>query len=155
LSLTKFTNMVTVTPDTSTNLLTITVTSTSPYWSSRVANALARTTVTRVAALTQQRSLAIADPAVPVFQPVSPKTSTNTAVALVLGLLVGGGLAFLIEYLDDTLRTEDDVRRALDLPVLGIVPVIEGDMVREAPKKDARSRRSPPSAAPRSRGREA
>jgi capsular polysaccharide biosynthesis protein len=157
LSLQTLTNRVVATPDTNTNLLTITVTSPSPTWSARVTNAVANRTVAEVTKLTQQRNLVVADPAVPIPIPVAPKTATNTAIAVVLGLLVGGGLAFLLEYLDDSLRSEEDVRRVLDLPVLGVIPLIEEDVVREVPaKKDARARRGPPpSARPPAKGREA
>ena len=46
-------------------------------------------------------------------------------LGIILGLMVGVGLAFLREYLDRTLRTEEDIQRHLDLPVLGIIPEAE------------------------------
>jgi len=53
--------------------------------------------------------------------PVSPQPKLNIAVAIVFGLLVGVGLAFLIEYLDNTLKNGKDVESYLGLPVLGSV----------------------------------
>lgn len=116
---------VVATPVTNTDLVTVAVTSPNPLWSSRVANAVANATVRNITHVTQQRDLEVVDPATTPVLPVSPKTKTNVAIALVLGLLVGGGLAFLFEYLDDSLKTEDDVKRVLDLPVLTLVPFID------------------------------
>ncbi|WAA12123.1 YveK family protein [Fervidibacillus halotolerans] len=53
--------------------------------------------------------------------PVKPKPVLNIAIAIVIGLMIGVGLAFLLEYLDNTIKTEQDIERYLDLPVLGVV----------------------------------
>jgi polysaccharide biosynthesis transport protein len=55
--------------------------------------------------------------------PVSPQPVRTGALALVLGLLLGVGLAFLRDHLDDVIRDEDDFKRATGkLPVLGRIP---------------------------------
>lgn len=55
--------------------------------------------------------------------PVSPKPMRTATLAVVLGLLLGTGLAFLIEFLDDTLRTSDDLERvAGGATMLGMIP---------------------------------
>jgi succinoglycan biosynthesis transport protein ExoP len=65
--------------------------------------------------------------------PVSPKPIRNVAIAFVLGLLLGIGLAFLREYLDDTITTREDLERATGgLPVLGEIPRVPGWRDREA-----------------------
>jgi capsular exopolysaccharide synthesis family protein len=72
--------------------------------------------------------------------PVRPKPVQNLLVGLSLGLGFGIGLAFLIEALDNTLKTQADVEQFLGTPVLGLVPIIgaagadgasAGDNVRE------------------------
>ncbi|GAH82629.1 unnamed protein product, partial [marine sediment metagenome] len=60
----------------------------------------------------------------PLF-PVRPKKKLNLILSVIFGLMTGIGLSFLWEYLDRSLRTEEDVRRYLDLPVLSIVPLID------------------------------
>ncbi|SFM26115.1 Capsular polysaccharide biosynthesis protein [Gracilibacillus orientalis] len=57
--------------------------------------------------------------------PVNPKPLLNIAIAMVLGAMVGVGLAFLFEYLDNTVKTEQDVEDKLELPILGVVSHIE------------------------------
>jgi non-specific protein-tyrosine kinase len=52
--------------------------------------------------------------------PIRPRTVRNTALGMVVGLLLGVGVVFLIDVLDDTLSPED-VNRQLGLPVLGVI----------------------------------
>jgi capsular exopolysaccharide synthesis family protein len=56
--------------------------------------------------------------------PVRPKPVQNLLLGLLLGLGTGIGLAFAIEALDNTLKTQSDVEQFLGVPVLGLVPVI-------------------------------
>ncbi|MEX2426104.1 MAG: polysaccharide biosynthesis tyrosine autokinase [Thermomicrobiaceae bacterium] len=53
--------------------------------------------------------------------PVSPRIMLNTALAGILGLLLGGGLVVGVAWLDDNVKTEEDVRRILDRPLIGTV----------------------------------
>lgn len=53
---------------------------------------------------------------------VGPKKKLNIAIAFVLGLMATIGASFLMEYMDNTIKTEQDVEKYLKLPVLGIVP---------------------------------
>ena len=57
--------------------------------------------------------------------PVSPNVNLNIVIALVLGAMVGVGLSFLLEYLDTTVKTEEDIEDLLDLPVMGVIPKME------------------------------
>jgi tyrosine-protein kinase Etk/Wzc len=54
--------------------------------------------------------------------PVKPNKRKNLALGLVLGLMCGVGLAFLLDYLDRTIKDEDDVQETLGLSVLGTIP---------------------------------
>src|SRR3954447_4118297 len=67
----------------------------------------------------------VSDAEVP-SSPVSPKPIRNGLIALFVGLLLGVGLAFLRDYLDDTIKSKDDVDAALGgLAVLTLVPQVE------------------------------
>jgi capsular exopolysaccharide synthesis family protein len=58
--------------------------------------------------------------------PYSPNMTTNMTMGLVFGIVGGVALAFLLDYLDDTIRTKDELAKiAPDVPLLGIVPNIE------------------------------
>ncbi|MFC0187161.1 YveK family protein [Fictibacillus aquaticus] len=67
--------------------------------------------------------------------PVKPQPILNIAIALVVGLMGGVGLAFLIEYMDNTVKTEQDIEKILGVPVLGSILEME-------PEKEMKNRRS-------------
>lgn len=54
-------------------------------------------------------------------RPVRPQPLRNSALGAATGLIIMGAIAFLIEYLDDTLRSPEDITRQLGLPVLGLI----------------------------------
>lgn len=54
--------------------------------------------------------------------PYTPNIRRNLSFAFMMGLIVGVGFAFVLEYLDSTLKNADDVERHIHLPFLGIVP---------------------------------
>lgn len=66
----------------------------------------------------------IIDRAVVPENPVSPRKLLNMAIGAVLGFMAGVFLTFLLEYLDNTIKTPKDVERVLNLPVLGTIPDI-------------------------------
>ena len=53
--------------------------------------------------------------------PIRPRPVQNTILGFVVGLMIAGGIVFLIEYLDDTIKNPEEVARLLELPVLGYV----------------------------------
>jgi len=53
--------------------------------------------------------------------PVRPNVKLNIAIAFVVSLMVAVGIAFLLEYLDDTIKTEKDIEQVLGLPPLALV----------------------------------
>lgn len=54
--------------------------------------------------------------------PVSPNKKLNILIAFVLGLIVGVGVVLLIEYLDNTFKSREDLEKTLDLPIIGTIP---------------------------------
>lgn len=54
--------------------------------------------------------------------PSSPNVKLNLTVGAVLGLIVGGIVAFILDYMDTSVKTLEDVERHLGLPVLGVIP---------------------------------
>lgn len=53
---------------------------------------------------------------------VRPNTKMNTAAGAILGLLLGLVIVIALEYLDDSLKTPEDVSRYLSMPTLGLIP---------------------------------
>jgi len=59
--------------------------------------------------------------------PIKPNKKMNMMIAIVLGLGLGIGAALLIHSIDSKIRTFDDVRKYVSLPVLGTIPLIQAD----------------------------
>jgi capsular exopolysaccharide synthesis family protein len=73
--------------------------------------------------------------------PVRPNVPLNLTLGLLLGIAVGVGAALLQEQLDDTVREEEDITRFADAPILGVVPMFEGqDPVALLPARQSRGR---------------
>ena len=85
-----------------------------------------------VASDVRANNISIIDPAQVPDQPFKPNLSLNLAIGLLLGLLLGSLAALLIEYLDDTLKTPEDIENLLKLPVLGIIPKLQTHTPMEA-----------------------
>lgn len=133
--------LLTVTPVVNTNLVTVAADDTTATGASGLANDVAHVLAQRAQAITPGYDVKVVDPAVPATLPSSPNKKLNLALALVLGLLVGMGLAFLQEYLDRTIHDPDQLAAEIGLPILGVIPTIDGKDVeftnvhRNAPKK--------------------
>ncbi|MFH1367762.1 MAG: polysaccharide biosynthesis tyrosine autokinase [Elusimicrobiota bacterium] len=73
------------------------------------------------------QSAFIVTPAIVPGAPVKPNKMVNLLVGIVLGFIIGFVLALLIENMDTSIGTIEDVEKFLSLPVLGIIPHIEPD----------------------------
>ncbi|MGI8786527.1 MAG: GumC family protein [Pyrinomonadaceae bacterium] len=60
------------------------------------------------------------------MEPVGPKRNRNTFIAFLISLAAGIGLAFLMDYLDDSIKSSDDIGRHLGLPTLALIPYTSG-----------------------------
>ena len=76
----------------------------------------------RAVAAAQVSNAQIIKFATPPSAPASPKPGRDAGLALVLGLLLGLGLAFLLDRLDRRIRTVEELEEITDLPLLGAVP---------------------------------
>jgi len=60
-------------------------------------------------------------------RPIKPKKSTNLMIALFLGMMLGGGYAVGREFLDQSIRSPEDVKKLTQLPVLSTMPLFTGN----------------------------
>lgn len=76
----------------------------------------------RISEAMEAANVSVLDPAIRPSSPVKPRTRLNVAIAGVLGLFVGVGVAFLLEYLDTTFKSVEEIEAYLGLPILGQAP---------------------------------
>lgn len=78
-----------------------------------------------VAGGVESNNIQVVDKAeVPLF-PYKPKIALNTAIGLLAGLVLGLGLVFLMESMDDSIKFADEVEKVLMVPLLGVIPKIK------------------------------
>ncbi|MFC5602532.1 YveK family protein [Sporosarcina koreensis] len=100
------------------------------YKSVDIANTIVEVLQEEIQMLMNVNNVYILSPAVYLENPLpaTPNPVLNMSIAAVCGLMIGVGLAFLINYLDMTIKTEQDIEELLGFPVIGIVsPISEGD----------------------------
>jgi len=68
-------------------------------------------------------NIRLIDAAMPPLKPIKPQKMFNMLLALIGGLVLGLFAALLVEFIDQTVRTQEDVENKLGLPFLGIVPM--------------------------------
>ena len=105
-----------------TEILKIAVQDEDPAQAAIIANKISDVFVKEVMRILKVNNVETIDKAIPIEKPVNVKTALNIAIAMILGLMMGVFTAFVLEYMDNTIKTENDVQKHLDLPVLGLIP---------------------------------
>lgn len=72
--------------------------------------------------------VSIVDRALVPGAPFAPNLSRNLLISMLVGLMTGVGVAFAIEFIDDTIKNPDDMRNRLHLTLLGVVPSVAKGM---------------------------
>lgn len=105
-----------------TRVIEISVQDGDPAMAQKIANTVAEVFMDKVINIMKVENVQVIDKAELPKNPVKPNKKMNVAIAFCLGLMIGTGIVFLIEYLDDTLKTPEDVQKHLGLPVIGTIP---------------------------------
>jgi len=118
---------ITVQSQNNSQVVNLSVQDPSPQLAADIANTTAETFQVEIVNLMNIDNVNIISPAKVAENqsPIKPQPLLNIAIALVVGLMAGVGIAFLLEYLDNTIKNEQDVEKALGLPVLGAITTID------------------------------
>ena len=81
----------------------------------------------KIQEVSQIGSVKILDPALAPERPIKPRKKLNMMLAALVGLGLGVGITFVLEYSDTSLKTIEDVERQVGLPVLAWIPTIRPD----------------------------
>ena len=118
-------DMITVTPDQDTQFLTITVLSNQPKQAMNIANQFAQSLKEISIKINKVDIVMVIDTAdLPTMQ-YSPKPLVNIAMTFLIGILFSVGLSFMLEYLDNTIKTKEDVETVIGLPVIGTISLVK------------------------------
>ena len=116
-------DMVSVSVIRDTQLLRLSVESDDPIQATILANGTAQAFIDQndITDLTRTGSVSVVEPATVPTIPVKPQVTLNMVLGLIAGLVVAAGLVLLMEYLDDTVKSEQDAERMAGLTTLGMV----------------------------------
>lgn len=113
---------VTVSPVKDTQIISISVQDTNKEKARDIANEIPKVFKKEVKRITKANDIQVIDKAILPQNPIKPNKMMNMAIAAVLGAMIGLFVVFLIEYLDNKLKTPQDIEKHLGLSVLGVVP---------------------------------
>lgn len=116
---------VTVSAVDDTQVMQITVLSDNPEWARQVCEQITLVSPDVILESVEAGSVKLISQASVNPNPVSPNVFRNTAMAGMLGLLLSVGVVVLRELLDNRIKSEEDVRKYLELPVIGVIPDYE------------------------------
>jgi len=108
-----------------TEIIAITVDNPDPRFAARLANAVAESFRSNTLRIMDAENITVIDTATIPERPVRPRKLLTLAVAGFAGGMAGLGLAFVLSYLDNTVKSVEDVRDKMGLPVLGTIPLFK------------------------------
>jgi len=127
---------------TNSQVITLTVQNENPELASQIANTTAEVFKIEVLENFNMDNVRILAPAQIPSRPISPRLTVNIGIGFVIGAMTGIFLAFLLEFLDKTVKTEQEIEKLVGLPVIGSIPLMKAaDIVSEKNNRDEKSRR--------------
>lgn len=113
---------LTITPKSGTQIMEIQVQDKVPQTALALANTLSETFIEKARTLMNSDDVRIMEMAELPVEPAKPVVIFNIAIAFFLGLMLSIALVFLLEYFDNTLKTENDIEKYLTVSVLASIP---------------------------------
>ena len=113
---------ITVSPVKDTQIISISVQDTNPKKARDIANEIPKVFKKEVQRITKANDLQVIDKAILPQGAIKPNKMMNVAIAAVLGMMIGLFIVFLLEYLDNKIKTVQDVEKHLGLSVIGVIP---------------------------------
>jgi capsular polysaccharide biosynthesis protein len=111
-----------------TEVIKITVTGLDRNLITEIANEAARVFEIHVAEIMQIDNIKIIDEAIVPQNPIKPRIFLNTAIAGILGLMISVFIVFLLEVIDDTIKSPHEAEIISNLPILGLIPDFENEI---------------------------
>lgn len=115
-------NNLNVTPSADTQILDLSFKGENPKEVLKVTEAITNEFISESKELIPNGNIQVIQKAQLPEQPVSPNKTLNILIAFVLGLMVGVGVVLLLEYLDNTFKSREELEKTLELPIIGTIP---------------------------------
>lgn len=113
---------INVSPVKDTQIMSVTVQDTNPKRARDIANAIPNVFTKEVKRITKANSVEVIDKAIVPENPIKPNKVMNILIAAVLGIMIGLFIVFVLEYMDNKIKTPQDIEKYINLPMLGVVP---------------------------------
>ena len=113
---------INVSPVKDTQIMSVTVQDTNPKRARDIANAIPNVFTKEVKRITKANSVEVIDKAIVPENPIKPNKVMNILIAAVLGIMIGLFIVFVLEYMDNKIKTPQDIEKYINLPILGVVP---------------------------------
>lgn len=110
-------------------VMSLTVTGLSSEKAAKTVNAVAKVFKSQIPVIMKVDNVTILSEAKPTdsSKPINVNPAINILISFIVGLLLAVGFVFLLEYLDDTLKTEDELEKELGIPTLAVISKIRKD----------------------------
>lgn len=118
----KLESIINVTPQNDTQIVEFKVKNNSPQEAYLIMNAVTDAFIQESKRIYPTGSIQVMDGAKIPQRPIKPNKTLNVAIAFFIGLVASLGLTFALEYMDSTIKTEENINRYLGIPVIGIIP---------------------------------
>lgn len=118
-------SLISVTPDKDTQFVTISVISKNAEQAMNIANQFAQSLKDISKKVYKTDMVMIIDNAKLPSEPYSPKPIIDIGIAFLISTLFSVGLAFLLEYLDNTIKSKEDVETVVGIPVIGTISLVK------------------------------
>ncbi|PEJ59495.1 capsular biosynthesis protein [Bacillus sp. AFS002410] len=136
-SVAELTNKITVASETNSQVFTVSVQDKDPEQAQAITNTIANVfqeQIKKIMSVNNVTVLAKAElgdnPS-----PIKPNKKLNVAIGFAVGLMLSVGIAFLLEFLDNTVKTEKQLEELLELPILGVISEVSQGNVEPKLKK--------------------
>lgn len=123
---------ISVTTANESQVMSLTATGLSSEKAAKTVNAVAKVFESQIPVIMKVDNVTILSEAKPTesSRPINVNPIVNILISFLVGLLLAVGFVFLLEYLDDTLKTEDELEKELGIPALAVISKIKKEEVR-------------------------
>ncbi|MEH7611753.1 YveK family protein [Gottfriedia acidiceleris] len=117
----ELTKNITVVSEANSQVFTVSVQDPDPKQAQTIVNTIANVFQAKIKTIMSVDNVTVLAKADLSENPIKPNKKLNIAIGFVIGLMISVGIAFLLEYLDNTVKTEKQLEELLELPILGVI----------------------------------